>query len=136
MESCIEARDALLYLELEHPSAFVAAHHLMIAAFSLQHPEGATIEALAMWRRLIADVLDGSASTPELLRRAGRAFAGSVRVIEPGAQPPAWWPRQWPTTVQDVVPGEGEMLSSQSYVDRVRAWAASIRATLDRVSVL
>jgi hypothetical protein len=97
----------------------------------LQHPRDYSRDAIAMWRVIVAESLDGQATPADFLRRARAQFAGGVRVREPGAEPPDGWPRSWPVTVADVVAAPDETPGPERHIERVRNWAASIRATLD-----
>lgn len=129
-ESCESCFHALLAFEAERPAAFGAVHHLTVSCYSLQHPRGYAHATLNAWRALVADVLDGTATVAQLRARAADAFHGSTRTREPGAVPPAWWPREWPLHVRDVI-RPGELPSIEEYVSRAREWAESVRATLD-----
>ncbi len=130
-DTCRTRFDTLLAIELEFPPAFGAVHHLTVACYSLQHPEGYVGAALAMWRQMLAQSLDGLATPKDLLQEARRRFEGPARVRETGAVPPPWWPATWPLTTADALPAVGEHASAQGHIDRVRRWAASIRAKLD-----
>jgi Family of unknown function (DUF5946) len=130
-QTCRSRLDTLLSIELEFPPAFGAVHHLTVACYSLQHPAGYVGAALAMWRQMLAQSLDGLATTKGLLREARRRFEGPARVREKNAVPPPWWPTTWPLTTADALPRVGEPATAQGHIDRVRRWAASIRATLD-----
>jgi len=125
--------EELLAHEYAFPPAFGAVHHLTVAAYSLQHPRGYSHDAIRMWRMIVADSLDGLSSPDEFLVRARAQFSGGLRVREPGAEPPDGWPRTWPVTVADVITPLGETPDADGHIDRVRRWAASIRATLGEV---
>ena len=133
-EKCVDCFHALLAFENERPAAFGAVHHLTVACYYLQHPTGYTEEVLAMWLALIADALDGRATVRELRARSGRRFGGSRRVRDQGAKVPAWWPRQWPMTVHDVLRPSETLPSVEVYIDRGRRWAAETRKQLDQAS--
>lgn len=129
--------DELLALEYVAPAAFGAVHHLTVAAYSLQHPRGYSRAVIRGWRTMIAESLDALTTPAEFLRRA-RAEARRgvrIRVMEPGAEPPPGWPRQWPMTVADVVVPPSDAPDATGHIDRVRRWSASIRATLDGAAV-
>lgn len=125
--TCRDCFDALLAYENEHPPAFGAVHHLTVASYFLQHPTGYASATLEIWRELIADAMAGRATPRELLRRAGRRFAGATRVRDPGAGVPAGWPRTWPITVDGVLRPD-ERPPTDEYIARARRWAT---ATLD-----
>lgn len=128
--SCEECFHALLAFEAERPEAFGAVHHITVSCYSLQHPRGYTRAALNAWRALIADALDGRASIAQFRARAGEDFRGAVRIREPGESPPAWWPRDWPLHVRDLI-RPNELPSLDAYVARAREWAGAIRSVLD-----
>ena len=127
---CRRHFDRLLAHEYDHPPAFGAVHHLTVACYSLQHPAGYVADALDMWRRMIANSLDAGTAPRELRRRSSARFEGAARVRQPGARPPAWWPRAWPVTAGDVVPPDDET-GPDGHIARVRRWAELVRATLD-----
>jgi uncharacterized protein DUF5946 len=128
--TCRDCFDMMLAFENENPPAFGAVHHLTVACYFLQHPAGYADAALNLWHQAVADGLDGRATTQELQRRAGRAFAGSVRVRDATAVPRPWWPKSWPRTVRDVLM-PGETIDAPTYVQRAAVWAESVRTTLD-----
>ena len=125
--------EEVLAHEYAFPSAFGAVHHLTVASYSLQHPRGYSRDAIRMWRVIVADSLDGLSSPEEFLVRARAQFSGGIRVREPGAEPPEDWPRTWPMTVADVIAPAGETPDVDGHIERVRRWAAAIRATLGEV---
>ena len=130
--ACLSCFHALLAYENERPTAFGAVHHLTVATYYLQHPRGYTFDVLRAWRDLLADALDGRAAPREFLRRVSRDFSGPVRVRDPEATPPQWWPRRWTMTIQSVITPD-EPLEVEEYVARARHWAAEARALLERV---
>lgn len=129
-ESCRGLFDRLLAHEYAFPEAFGAVHHLTVAAYSLQHPRGYSRDAIRMWQVIVAESLDGVSTPANFLERARAQFSGGVRVREPGAEPPDGWPRRWPMTAADVV----DTADAAAHSERVRQWAASIRATLAMVA--
>jgi len=138
--ACRAGFDRMLALEFELPAAFGPVHHLTVAAWQLQHPDGQTPAALHTWRAMVADALDGRATTDELRRRTGRRFVGPARVRDAAAVAPPWWPRRWPITAADAAspddssddPSVGR--DPAAHAHRVLQWAASVRATLDRAA--
>lgn len=132
LASCRAAFDELLAFEFVDPAAFGPVHHLTVACFFLQHPEGHTAEVLAMWRHMISEPEAGASFATRELAAARRAFDGPTRVREAGARPPHWWPTTFPVTVWDVLPGPGAPLDAAGHVQRVRQWAHDIGAVLDR----
>lgn len=128
---CRSGFDELLAFEFTEPAAFGPVHHLTVACFFLQHPDGHTLDALAMWRRMISDPAAGGAHAQEALPAMHAAFYGPTRVREPGALPPAWWPAAWPLTVWDAFPSHGEVFDAAGHVERVQAWARAVGSALD-----
>ena len=128
-EDCQSCFHALLAYENERPPAFGAVHHLTVATYYLQHPAGFTSEVLRSWYALLADTLDGRATPRELLRRARERFDGAKRVRDASAVPPAWWPREWPVTVQSVLKLD-EQVEIDDYIARARSWASATRERL------
>jgi hypothetical protein len=129
--TCRAMFDALLAHEYAFPASFGAVHHLTVSAYYLQHPRGFSRAAIDGWRAIIAESLDELTPPAEFLRRARARSGASAKVREPGAEPPEGWPRSWPMTVADVVGPPGETPDASGHNDRVRRWAASIRATLE-----
>lgn len=125
-ESCFHA---LLAFENENPPAFAAVHHLTVIAYSVQHPEGYSREALDAWREFLDVSLSGGATPTQLLDRARRKFGGSQRVRDQKAKVPSIWPKQWPVSVQEVFRPE-EHIGVDAYVERARAWARAVNDTL------
>lgn len=128
--TCQDCFNSLLAFELEHPEAFGAVHHLTVSCFYLQHPRGYAHATLRAWRDLVAASLDGTMSTQELRDLHGKLFGGATRMREPGAKPPAGWPRAWPVTIHEVITPDA-VLTSDQYVRRSLEWAAGVRAALD-----
>jgi hypothetical protein len=128
--SCRDCFDALLAYENEHPPAFGAVHHLTVACYFLQHPAGYGAEILRTWHELLRASLVAGERPHELQRRMGRRFAGSAKVRDPHASPPAHWPREWSVRVADVL-RPGQQPAIEDYVTRANAWAAATLATLD-----
>lgn len=129
--TCRAMFDELLAHEYAFPASFGAVHHLTVSAYFLQHPRGFSRATISGWRAIIAESLDELTPPAEFLRRARARSNAGVKVREAGAVPPAGWPRSWPMTVADVVVPPGETPDADGHNERVRRWAASIRATLD-----
>jgi hypothetical protein len=129
--NCRLCFEALLAFGAERPSVFGAVHHLTVAAYSLQHPAGYRHAVLLAWHALLTDALEGNGTVSKIRKRFGEQFAGSTRVLEPGAKPPDGWPAEWPMTVQDVYSPLDELPDAGVYVTRAHAWASATRATLD-----
>jgi hypothetical protein len=125
----------MLAFENERQRVFAAVHHLTVATYSLQHPAGYRHQVLAAWKSLLADALGGDATPATLRRRFGEQFAGSIRVLEPGAQPPAGWPAIWPMRVQDVFNPLEALPDEDEYVARAIAWASGTCGALGESDV-
>lgn len=132
-DTCRAVFEQLLAHESALPEAFGTVHHVTVAAYSLQHPRGYSHDAIRMWRVIIGESLDGLSTPANFLERARARFGGGLRVREPGAEPPDGWPREWPMTALDAVTPPDETPSAGGHIERVRRWAASIRATLDEL---
>jgi len=123
---CFEQLGWLIGWEQQDPE-LAAVHFLTVASYNLQHPAQFRPEVLARLREAFIAHLDHGLPTSEIRRRMAEAYADSARVMLPG---PERRPvlRRWPMTIADVyLPDRPE-----GAADRVRAWAASIRAELDR----
>ena len=122
--TCWEQLGAILAWESQDPE-LSAEHFLTVAAYNLQHPAQFTYEALADLRAALIDRLDNGVAVVELRRRAARTYGGKKRVLKAEAERrPAL--RQWQVTIADVfIPNQPE-----GAAERVRRWAASIRAEL------
>lgn len=122
--NCREQLGAIGAWEFQDP-ALIAEHFLTVASYNLQHPAQFTDEALAGLRIAFIDYLDYCVSAQTLRQRASRAYEGKRRVLKDEAdrQPVL---RYWGMTIADVyLPDQ-----PQGAVDRVRAWAATIRSQL------
>ena len=97
----------------------------MVASYNLQHPAQFTAAAIAGLRELFIAHLHQGIAVAEVRRRAAQSTAGSVSVLKPEAERRPML-RHWPMTIADVyIPGQPE-----GAAERVKAWAASIRAEL------
>jgi len=121
---CWAQLGALLAWEWDDP-ALQAEHFLTVAAYNLQHPAQFTDDALVGLRSAFVDRLDRGVAVEELRRRAAGGFEGPKRVLKPAAERRPV-PRRWRMTIADVyLPDE-----PRGAAERVRAWAAAIRAEL------
>jgi hypothetical protein len=131
--ACVDHFHALLVLEGTFPSAPGSLlHFYAVACYNLQHLDsvGLTAEALQGLRRNLANALDGKASLVELRRRTQLATDGPRRVRRRSGDPPVDWHRgPWPVNVTDV-----RTATAAAYPELLKAWARSIRATLDMVA--
>lgn len=122
--SCWEQLGALIAWEWADPE-LLAEHFSTVACYNLQHPAQFTAEALAGLRTALIDRLDRGTPAAELRQRAGRAFGGTRRVLRPEAERRPVL-RRWPLTIADVYLPQ----QPAGAADRVRAWAAAVRAEL------
>lgn len=129
--SCRDAFDDLLAFEFVDREAFGPVHHLTVACYCLQHPDGYSDDVRALWRQLISDPEDGGKHAVSIMAAMRERFDGAVRVREPGHEPPGWWPRAWLQTALDALPSDAADRTAAGHVRRMRAWAASVRAALD-----
>jgi hypothetical protein len=123
--NCWAQLGALLAWEWDDP-ALQAEHFLTVASYNLQHPAQFTDDALAGLRAAFVERLDNSVTVAELRRRAARGFEGRTRVLKPASERRPVL-RRWPITIADVyLPDQ-----PRGAAERVRVWAAAIRAELD-----
>ena len=122
--SCREQLGAIGAWEWQDP-ALLALHFLTVASYNLQHPAQFTDAAIAGLRELFIAHLDQGMAVEEVRRRVAQSTAGSVKVLKPEAERRPVL-RHWSMTIADVyIPGQPE-----GAAERVKAWAASIRAEL------
>jgi hypothetical protein len=115
---------ALIAWEYDDPE-LLAEHFLTVASYNLQHPAQFTEKTLAGLQAVFAERLDHGLGIAEIRRRVGKAAAGAARVLRPEAdQRPVL--RQWAMTIADVYLPD----RPAGAADRVRAWAALIRAEM------
>src|SRR4051794_17414800 len=122
--NCWEMLGAICAWEFQD-AELQAEHFLTLASYNLQHPAQFTDKAVAGLRAAFIERLDRDMAIKELRRRAGKAYAGSKRVLkaEPERRPTL---RAWGMTIADVyIPEQPEGAAA-----RVRSWAATIRREL------
>jgi hypothetical protein len=122
--TCWEQLGGILGWEWEDPE-LAAEHFLTVASYNLQHPAQFVPEVLDGLRGAYIEHLDHGLPVPAIRRRMGKAHEGKVRVLRPESerQPVL---RTWRMTVADVYMPD----RPQGAAQRVRDWAASIRAEL------
>ncbi len=120
--TCWEMLGGVLAWESQDPE-LLAEHFLTVASFNLQHPAQFTDAALAGLRTVFIEHLDQGLALVEVRRRVGKVAAGATRVLKPEAERQ---PRlhQWRMTIADVYLPD----HPKGAAERVRAWAATIRA--------
>lgn len=120
--TCWEQLGAILAWEWQDPE-LLAQHFLTVASYNLQHPAQYTEEALeGLWLGYVEHI-DHGVSTETLLQRARSRFDGATPVRKKEAERTPVL-RQWSRTIADVyLPDKPE-----GAADRVKQWAASIRA--------
>ena len=122
--SCWEQLGAIGAWEWQDP-ALLAQHFLTVASYNLQHPAQFTDAAIAGLRELFIAHLGQGMAVVEVRRRVAQRTAGSVSVLKPAAERRPVL-RHWSMTIADVyIPDQPE-----GAAERVKAWAASIRAEL------
>lgn len=122
--SCSERLGILIAWEQQDPD-LLDVHFLTVASYNLQHPAQFTDAAIAGLRQAFIDRLDRGISIEAIRRRASAATEGSTRVLrrESERRPVR---RAWTVTIADVCIAE----QPAGAADRVRRWAAAIRAEL------
>jgi hypothetical protein len=128
--SCWEQLGAILAWEWQDPE-LLAVHFLTVASYNLQHPAQFTDAAIEGLRDAFITHLDQGMPVAMIRRQVAQVAEGSQRVrkVEADRRPLL---RAWPMTIADVyLPHQ-----PSGAVDRVRRWAASIRAEIRRGSSL
>lgn len=122
--NCWEQLGAIYAWEWQDPE-LMAQHFLTVTSYNLQHPAPFAEEAITGLRSAFISHLDANLPIAEIRRKVGQAADGSVRVLKPEAERRPVL-RRWPVTIADVyIPNQ-----PAGAAERVRAWAASIRAYL------
>lgn len=129
--TCRDAFNQLLAFEFADREAFGPVHHLTVACYYLQHPDGYSDDVRAVWRRLISAPEAGREFAVSTMAATRDQFEGAARVREPGREPPEWWPRHWTHTALDALAVDEADRTAAGHVRRVRAWAVSVRTALD-----
>lgn len=124
--SCFEQLGWLIGWEQFDPD-LAAVHFVTVTSYNLQHPAQFYPEVLEGLREAYIAHLDHGLPVPEIRRTMGERYAGNTRVRRPESERKPVL-RRWPMTIADVYLPD----RPQGAADRVRAWAASIRAELDR----
>ncbi|MCW5876960.1 MAG: hypothetical protein KIS85_08785 [Anaerolineales bacterium] len=121
--SCWGLLGAIIAWEM-YDRELASEHFKTVAAYNLQHPAQFSEDALAGLREALAQQIDQGLPAAEIRKRMGASFEGSRRVLKPEAeQQPVL--RGWRMTIADVYQG-----GQEGAAQRVRDWAASIRAEL------
>lgn len=119
----------MLYWENENP-ANGEVHHLMVLCYHLQHPSLYSPEGLRESIRLLAEFVDQDISPAEMVKRNQGKIDSGKRTWKITSRPDAHGaypkPIQWEMTAADVVSA-----GSDRYRENVRAWARSIRQSLN-----
>ncbi len=127
--TCEEAFHQMGAWELENPSVYGAAHHLMVLSYHLQHPHLYSPEGLAQAQRLLVDFLERSITPAQVRRRDHRAVDSGQRKFKIKGTPEAYGsythPIAWTMTARDVVSA-----GLDRYVDNIHQWARSILESL------
>jgi hypothetical protein len=122
--SCWEQLGAILAWEWQDPE-LLAEHFLTVASYNLQHPAQFTDAAMDGLRAAFIDHLDRGTPVATLRRRVSQFAEGSPRVLKDEAERRPVL-RAWAMTIADVyLPDQ-----PTGAADRVRRWAAAIRAAI------
>jgi hypothetical protein len=122
--NCWEQLGAILAWEWQDPE-LLAEHFLTVASYNLQHPAQFTDEANQGLRAAFIAHLDQGVPVATLRRQIAQIADGSQRVRKDEAEHRPIL-RTWPMTIADVyLPDQPE-----GAADRVRRWAAAIRAEI------
>ncbi len=113
-----EAFELLLAREFEDPEYF-AVHHLTVAAYRLQHPEGTTDHALAVLLGVVRAAIDGGLDGPRL-RKHNMWVSQRLREHPPGRVPRP--EGRAATRVTDVARAR----DAAEHCALVRRWAAEL----------
>ncbi len=122
--NCWEQLGGIISWEYDYPE-LLAEHFKTVACYNLQHPAQFSDEAIAGLKTALIEHLDTGLSVEEIRRRNRKAYEGNRRVLkEESKRCPVQ--RKWKMTISDVyIPNCPEKAA-----ERVREWAASIRAEL------
>jgi hypothetical protein len=136
--SCEDDFHQMLYWEHElmaEGTVLLETHYLMVASYHLQHPHIYSSEALAGVHSDVAAYLAGSRSLDQIrsaLHETARSDKRKTTITARDGNHGGYaTPVEWTTRALDVVAA-----GKAQYVDRVRAWAESVIATLDGVDVV
>lgn len=122
--SCWEQLGALLAWEWQDP-ALLAQHFLTVASYNLQHPARFTDAAITGLRAAFIEHVDQGLPVELIRQQISRSAEGSQRVLKDEVEHSPVF-RTWPMTIADVyLPDQ-----PNGAADRVRRWAAAIRAEL------
>lgn len=126
-QTCTDHFHTLLFWEFDHNLFDV--HHLLVAAYHMQHPSLYSPEALKEAPGLMIDWLEHGKQPGQTRRELGPAVQSDVRPFSiigtPEHHGAYAHPVTWTMRVGDVV-----ARGMDAYYDSTRAWAASILASL------
>jgi hypothetical protein len=123
-QTCWEQLGWLLAWEADD-AELASQHYFTVVCYNLQHPAQFTDDAVVAMRDGFVDAMDRGLPVPEIRRRAARVFEGQKRVLrDPTDRRPLL--RRWRMTIADVYWPD----QPRGAAERVRAWAAAIRAEL------
>jgi hypothetical protein len=121
--------------EFEDLDRFGQVHHLMVLCYHLQHPSRYSPEGLMGAKSLLVDFLTHGISPQEVRRRDRAAVDSHQRKYKITGTPESHGtyahPPHWTMTAADVT-----RAGAHAYCDSVRAWAASILASLTEAGEL
>ncbi len=122
--SCWGLLGAIIAWEL-HDVHLASEHFKTVACYNLQHPAQFSEAALAGLAEGLIEQVDGELPSSQIRQRMQVRFAGSQRVLKPQGERQAVL-RPWTMTIAEVYQG-GQAAGA---AERVRQWAASLRAEL------
>jgi hypothetical protein len=122
--SCWEQLGLVIAWEWQDPE-LQALHFLTVASYNLQHPAQFMDDAIDGLRQVYVEYLDHGLKVEEIRRRFGQSYAANTRVLKPEAERRPIL-RSWDMTIADVYLHD----QPEGAAERVRSWAASIRAQL------
>lgn len=110
--------------ESEYPDKTLAAHHLLVLCYHLQHPHLYSPQGLEEAQRLLAAFVQEGMTPAEARRRQRDAVDSGRRAWKITGTPTSYGaythPIQWPMTMGDITSGDLD-----GYIARVQAWARS-----------
>lgn len=115
--------------ESEYPDKTLAAHHLLVLCYHLQHPHLYSPQGLEGAKQLLAAFVEEGQTPAEARRRQRGAVDSGRRAWKitgtPNSRGVYTHPIHWPMTIVDITSGDLD-----GYLARVQAWARSALAAL------
>ena len=122
--NCWEQLGGIISWEYDYPE-LLAEHFKTVACYNIQHPAQFTEEVIEGLKLTLIEHLDKGLSVAEIRRRTSLVYDGNKKVLkEESKRCPTL--RKWDMTIANVYIPE----SPEKAAERVRSWAAHIRAEL------